>query len=95
MGQYESADRLFQVGWLQIRPVRRWTKALAHVLGPTGCGLRDVFTGHEARSYRSLRCVAVYLHDWRVVIVVDWKLELGSGRCVSRPLSLTLLQPKT
>ena len=24
MGQYESADRLFQVAWVQIRPVWRW-----------------------------------------------------------------------
>ena len=94
MGQYESADRLFQVAWLQIWPVWRRTEALAHVLGPTGGGLRDVLTGHEARRYRSLRCVAVYLHDWRVAIVVDWKLGLGSGHCVSKPVWLVLSQTK-
>jgi hypothetical protein len=28
--------------------------------------------------------MAVYLHNWRVAVVVDWKLGLGSGHCVSR-----------
>ena len=87
MGQHQSADRLFQNAWLQIRPIRRWSKALAHVLGPTGHGLRGMPTGHEARCYSSLCCMAVYLYNWRVAIVVDWKLQLGPGGCVSRPLS--------
>ena len=88
MGQYQSVDRLFQVAWLQNGRIRRWSKTLARVLGPTSHGLRDVLTGHETRGYSSLCCVAGYLQNWRVVIVVDWKLQLGPGDCVSRPPSL-------
>lgn len=87
MGQYQSADRSFQVARLQIRPIRRWSKALAQVLGSTGHGLRGMPTSHEARRYSSLCCMAVYLYNWRVAIVVDWKLQLGPGGCVSRALS--------
>jgi len=83
MGQYQGADRPFQFAWLQVRPIRRWTQAVAHVLGPTGCGVRGVLAGHEARRHRTLCCVAVYLHNRRVAIVMDWKLRLGPGGCVS------------
>ena len=47
-----------------------------------------MLTSHEARRRMSLCCVAIYLHHWRVAVIVDGKLELGSGHRVSgTPLS--------